>query len=72
MEDEDDGDDDDGDGVGDDVAEGLEGFMIRANGGICILLHMSLSNGRLHAGELMMNIILANRCVLASIQLTGK
>lgn len=32
--------------------------MIRANGGICILSHMSLSNGRLHAGELMMNIII--------------
>lgn len=38
------GDDDDGD---DDVAEGLQEFMIRANGGICILFHMSLLNGRL-------------------------
>lgn len=34
MEDQDDGTD--GDGGGDDVAEGLEEFMIRANGGICI------------------------------------
>ena len=43
------GDDDDDD---DDVAEGLREFMIRANGGICILLHMSLPNGRLHAEEM--------------------
>lgn len=27
--------------------------MIRANGGICILLHMSLPNGRPHAAEMM-------------------
>lgn len=32
--------------------------MIRANGGICILLHTSLSNGRRRAGELMMNTII--------------
>lgn len=49
-------DDDADDGGGDDVAEGLEEFMIRANGGICILLHMSLPNGRLHAEEMMMMI----------------
>lgn len=36
MEDQDDGTDGDGGGGGDDVAEGLEEFMIRANGGICI------------------------------------
>lgn len=44
----DDGDDDGGDDDDGGVAEGLEEFMIRANGGICILLHMSLPNGRLH------------------------
>lgn len=44
------GDDDD------DVAEGLEEFMIRGNGGICILLHMSLLNGRPHAEETMIII----------------
>lgn len=49
--------DDDGGGDDDDVAEGLEEFMIRANGGICILLHMSLPNGRLHAEEMMIAII---------------
>lgn len=44
-----DGDDAGGDDGGDDdVAEGLQEFMIRANGGICILLHMSVPNGRLH------------------------
>lgn len=50
----DDGDDDDGgdDDDDDDVAEGLQEFMIRANGGICILLHMSLPNGRLHTEEM--------------------
>lgn len=36
MEDQDDGTGGDGGGGGDDVAEGLEEFMIRANGGICI------------------------------------
>lgn len=49
---------DDGGGGGDDVAEGLEEFMSHANGGICILLHMSLPNGRLHAEEMMMMIII--------------
>ncbi len=49
----DDGDDDGDDGGDDDdVAEALQEFMIRANGGICILLHMSLPNGRLHAEEM--------------------
>ena len=45
-------DGDDGGDDDDDVAEGLREFMIRANGGICILLHMSLPNGRLHAEEM--------------------
>lgn len=44
------------DGEGGDVAEGLQEFMIRANGRICILLHMSLPNGCLHT-EVMMEII---------------
>lgn len=47
---------DDDDGGGGDVAEGLQEFMIRANGRICILLHMSLPNGCLHT-EVMMEII---------------
>ncbi len=49
----DDGDGDDGDADDDDgAAEALQEFMIRANGEICILLCMSLPNGRLHAEEM--------------------
>lgn len=47
-----DGDDGGDDGDDDDVAEALQEFMSRANGRICILLHMSLPNGRLHAEEM--------------------
>lgn len=69
---------DDEDGGDDDVAEGLEEFMIRANGGICISLHTSLPNGRRHAEEMMIIIeygTCANGCLLTCsisyILLTG-
>lgn len=72
MEDDEDGGDDD------DVAEGHAEFMIRANGGICISLHMSLPNGRRHAEEMMIIIeygTCANGCMqtcsISSILLTG-
>lgn len=59
-------DDDGGSGGGDDVAEGLQEFMIRANGRICILLDMSLPNGCLHT-EVMMVIIKHGERVSCSV-----